>query len=181
MLIVWICLWTCHLYWYFICSDWLWSNCDWISTIMILVTVYISWRIPNSRTSCSLYLMKCDEGDLSCIPLLVGLLKNFQECVILCNVCILKPNWHTTINTIRMMTSSKGNIFRVTGHLGGESTGNQWIPLTKASDEEIWCFIWSAPEQLSKQLRRRWFETPLRSLWRHRYDRDTNYQPITTK
>ena len=33
-----------------------------------------------------------------------------------------------------MMTSSNGNIFRVTGPLCGELTGHQWIPLTKASD-----------------------------------------------
>ena len=32
------------------------------------------------------------------------------------------------------MTSSNGNIFRVTRHLCGESTGHRWIPLTKASD-----------------------------------------------
>ena len=26
-------------------------------------------------------------------------------------------------------------------------TGHWWIPLTKASDAELWCFLWSAPEQ----------------------------------
>ena len=31
-----------------------------------------------------------------------------------------------------MMTSSNGNIFRVTGHLCGEFTGPRWIPHTKA-------------------------------------------------
>ena len=40
-----------------------------------------------------------------------------------------------------MMTSSNGNIFRVTGHLCGEFTGRR----TKASDAEL-CFLWSAPE-----------------------------------
>ena len=45
-----------------------------------------------------------------------------------------------------MMTSSNGNIFRITGPLWGEFTGHQWIPLTKASDAELWCFLWSAPE-----------------------------------
>ena len=39
-----------------------------------------------------------------------------------------------------MMTSSNGNIFRVTGHLCGEFTGPRWIPRTKASDAELWCF-----------------------------------------
>ena len=36
------------------------------------------------------------------------------------------------------------NIFRVTGSLCGEFTGHPWIPLTKASDAELWCFLWSA-------------------------------------
>ena len=46
-----------------------------------------------------------------------------------------------------MMTSSNENIFRVIGHLWGEFTGLRWIPLTKASDAELWCFFWSALEQ----------------------------------
>ena len=45
-----------------------------------------------------------------------------------------------------MMTSSNGNIFRVSGPLCGEFTGQRWIPCTKASDAEILCFLWSAPE-----------------------------------
>ena len=45
-----------------------------------------------------------------------------------------------------MMTSSNGNIFRVTGHLCGEFTGPRWIPHTKASGAELWCFLWSASE-----------------------------------
>ena len=45
-----------------------------------------------------------------------------------------------------MMTSSNGSIFRVTGHLCGESTGPRCIPRTKASDAELWCFLWSASE-----------------------------------
>ena len=36
--------------------------------------------------------------------------------------------------------------FRVTGLLLEESTGNRWIPLTKASEAELWFFL-SAPEQ----------------------------------
>ena len=41
---------------------------------------------------------------------------------------------------IHMMTSSNGNIFRVTGHLCGEFTGPRWIPHTKASDAELLMF-----------------------------------------
>ena len=50
-----------------------------------------------------------------------------------------------------MMTSSNGNIFRVTGPLCGEFTCHRWIPLTKASDMELWCFLRSATEQTFKQ------------------------------
>ena len=46
-----------------------------------------------------------------------------------------------------MMTSSNGNIFRVTGPLWRRSTRHRWIPLAKVSDAELWCFLWSAPEQ----------------------------------
>ena len=51
------------------------------------------------------------------------------------------PNVHTNcqLKTLikNMMTSSNGNIFRVTGHLCGGFTGPRWIPRTKASDAEL--------------------------------------------
>ena len=50
------------------------------------------------------------------------------------------------VEKCRMMTSSNGNIFRVTGPLCGEFTGHRWIPRIKASDVELWCFLWFAPE-----------------------------------
>ena len=50
-----------------------------------------------------------------------------------------------------MMTSSNGNIFRVTGHLCGEFTGPRWIPRTKASDAELWCFLWTASQYTVEQ------------------------------
>ena len=72
------------------------------------------------------------------------------------------------VTMVAMVTLSNGNILCVTGPLCGEFTCHRWIPLTKASDAELWCFIYSAPKQrLSKQSRRRWFGTPSHSLWRH--------------
>ena len=53
------------------------------------------------------------------------------------------------------MTSPNGNIFLVTGPLWGESTGHRWIPLTKVSDAELWCFFVSLNKRLNKQLRHR--------------------------
>ena len=55
------------------------------------------------------------------------------------------------ISTIFMMTPSNGKIFRVTGPLRGESTGNQCFPLPKASDAGLWCFLWYVPEQMVEQ------------------------------
>ena len=46
-----------------------------------------------------------------------------------------------TVQVLDNMTSSNGNIFRVTGALRGEFTGHQWIPRTKASDAELWYFF----------------------------------------
>ena len=42
-----------------------------------------------------------------------------------------------------MMTSSNGKIVRFIGHLCREFTGDRWTPSTKASDAELWCFLWS--------------------------------------
>ena len=69
------------------------------------------------------------------------------------------------------MTSSNGNIFRVTDHLCGEFTGPRWIPHTKARDAELWCvfFYLRLNKRLSKQWWGWWFETLSHPLWRHRY------------
>ena len=48
------------------------------------------------------------------------------------------PTVTVIVQWLPMMTSSNGNILRVTGHLCGEFTGHRWIPHTKASDAELW-------------------------------------------
>ena len=58
-----------------------------------------------------------------------------------------KINWHYPLTrTQTMMTSSNGIIFCASGPLCGEFSGHWWIPLTNASDAELWCFIWSTPK-----------------------------------
>ena len=49
--------------------------------------------------------------------------------------------------------------FVVAGPLWGKYTGDRWIPLTKASDVDCWCFLCSAPEQTIEQTT----ETPV--IW----------------
>ena len=62
-----------------------------------------------------------------------------------------------------MMTSSNGNIFRVSGPLCGV-TGEfpTQRPVTRSFDVSF-----DLKKRLSKQSRGWWFETPSRSLWRH--------------
>ena len=49
--------------------------------------------------------------------------------------------WYLASNIPLMMTSSDGKMFRVTGNLCVKFTGHRWIPHTKASDAEHWCFF----------------------------------------
>ena len=67
-----------------------------------------------------------------------------------------------------MMASSKWKHFTRYWPFVRGIQRHRWIPLTKASDVELWCFLWSPPEQTVKQKSRCWwFETPSCSLWRH--------------
>ena len=69
------------------------------------------------------------------------------------------------------MTSSNGNILRVTGHLCREFTGHRRIPRTKASDAQFWClFYLRLNERFSLHSWRWWFETPSGPLSRHSND-----------
>ena len=64
------------------------------------------------------------------------------------SICTFVSTWDSFTNIfcpsyaykISMMTSSNGEIFCVTGPLCGEFTVHRWIPLTKASDAELWFF-----------------------------------------
>ena len=56
------------------------------------------------------------------------------------------------------MTSSNGNLFPVTDPLCGEFTGHWCVPFTKASDVELWCFLWSTPDQAISNISFIWFE-----------------------
>ena len=53
---------------------------------------------------------------------------------------------YKSLHMFHMMTSSNGKFFRITGPLCGEFTGQRGIPLTKASDAGLWCFLGSVPE-----------------------------------
>ena len=68
-----------------------------------------------------------------------------------------------------MMTSSNGNIFRVTGPLCGEFTGPGEFPTQRPAMRSFDVFFdLRLNKWLSKQPWGWWFETPLWSLWRQR-------------
>ena len=73
----------------------------------------------------------------------------------------------TLLICLFMMTSSNGNIFRVTGPLCGEFTSPGEFPtqrpVTRSFDVDL-----RLNKRLSKQSWGWWFETLSRSLWRHR-------------
>ena len=84
---------------------------------------------------------------------------------------------HHNIDTDDMMTSSNGNIFRVTGPLCGEFTGPGEFPtqrpVTRSFDV---LFDLRLNKRLSKQPWGWWFETSSWSLWRQRNEKGWNYK-----
>ena len=67
--------------------------------------------------------------------------------------------WHIkTLYHVMVFCASKHDCvtkwkhFRVTGTLWWESTSQRLILVPKASDTELWCFLWSAPEQAFDQI-----------------------------
>ena len=111
-----------------------------INKILALVQI-MAWRRPGEKPLSE--------------PMMVSLLTH---------ICIIWPQWvshhqnlfltHSVrhqLPGVHMMTSSNGNILRVTGPLREEFIGHRWIPLTKASNAELWCFLWSGPDQTVKK------------------------------
>ena len=84
-------------------------------------------------------------------PMIEGRAVIYSCCIIYITVRILHNNryWNVSVTDHMMniiMTSSNGNVFRVTGHLCGELTCPRWITHTKASDADLSCFLWSMSE-----------------------------------
>ena len=91
-------------------------------------------------------------GNCTIIPAIKKQWKKFGKIIYLC-----------------MMTSSNGNIFRITGPLCGEFTGPGEFPSQRPVTRSFVVFFdLRLNKRLSKQPWGWWFETPSWSLWRHR-------------
>ena len=72
------------------------------------------------------------------------------------------------MSVTRMMTSSNGNIIRVTGPLWGELSVTGRFPFQRPVTQNFDAFFdLCLNKRVSKQSIRRWFEAPSGSLWRH--------------
>ena len=118
-----------------------------------------SWTELKSPVNILLVEKVIQAKDTKKISLLFLCEGYYQHILSLALVCVRhnggrrKQNENTNtvwLNQQYMMTSSNGNIFRVTDPLCGEFTGLRWIPRTKASDAELWCFLWSAPNSTAE-------------------------------
>ena len=91
------------------------------------------------------------------------------------------PSLHEVDLNHSMMTSSNGNIFRVTGPLCGEFTGPGGFPTQRPVTQsfDVW-FDLRLNKRLSKQPWGWWFEPPSWSLWHHRNVRCLRL-PCTTR
>ena len=77
-----------------------------------------------------------------------------------------QDSWHNHMAS--MMTSSNGNIFRITGHLCGEFTGPGEFPTQRPVTRSFGVFFDLRPNRrLSKHRWGWWFEMPSCPLWRH--------------
>ena len=89
----------------------------------------------------------CQQLD-TCIPVWLMWYTSYRVLFALDNYCYsvqVTDTWYIVPMPVKYtMTSSNGNILRVTGPLCGEFSGHRWMPRTKA---ELWCFLWSAREQ----------------------------------
>ena len=131
-----------------------WRHSDWMNTsisrysFLVHLGLFILWLFSCTLQLCTLTRCLTFQNDMcvwSRVFQLMGdkcslesysRIYNFYKCI---SYGVLKNE------TSLMMTSSDGNIFRVTSFLCGKFTGDRWILRTKARGTELWCFLWSAP------------------------------------
>ena len=159
---MWDCQGSLHIGWY----NWCFPKsvvfercCWWLALYHVLLKKKRSHKLPNIVTKIQKFCLEERVPIDCCLP---GEIYFFG----VCPYWLLSTRWNTFVHAMYhhfrvlikachphsfkpmpgMMASSNGNIFHVTGTLCGEFTGDRWISRTKASDAELWCFLWSAPE-----------------------------------
>ena len=138
---------------------------------MPLYGVYL-YLLINIILKSSFYLahsVKSSHGDTTCYSVSIAWVPQIKTHNLGCLYKDVYITHYFKTSALRnTMTSSNESIFYVTGSLCGEFTGHRWIPsqrpVTRSLDVFLIC-AWTSG--WVKQSRRRRFETPSRSLWRH--------------
>ena len=127
----------------------LWKHTAFISSVKknIVTDLQTFVKIPGNakRLSKQVYHSWWNESThwpLICTAVILNkyISNPYQWQIPFCMMASIADPWYFV-----MVTSSNGNIFRVTDSLCGEFTGDRWVPRTKTSDTELWCFLWFAP------------------------------------
>ena len=140
-----------------------WCSCTWTVVVGKLYSG-VTWRLKSPTPR--LFFLQIFQAKPLSEPVMVSLPTH---------ISVTRPHWVKAVDPenydnrwwrLDMMTSSIGNIFRVTGPFHGEFTGEfpSQMPVTRSFDV---FFDLRLNKRLCKQSRRRWFETLWRSLWRH--------------
>ena len=129
-------------------------------------TFTLSWLRYDNRSVCICSVSEAQCGNKRKRHVRINSCLKSQIVSVALNIMV--SSWEHSLWCYSMMTSSNGNIFRVTGPLCGEFTGPRWIPsqrpVTRSFDVS---FHLCLNKRLSKQSWGWWFETTSRSLWRH--------------
>ena len=114
------------------------SNLILISTYIYIYFTITKREIGKLNTHSPAYYIRDSWENITEKILYVESLQVYTMIIMIqCNVYTKEHDHQFIMYPIRciyMMTSSNGNLFRVTGPLCGEITCHRWIPHTKASD-----------------------------------------------
>ena len=146
---------------------------------------------PIMRKTC--YAVICRQRNITkskCTWLFPSCVSSCRNQAVDCNLPFAdatqnRMNWMRSlfrkldVHKIYMMTSSNGNIFRVTGPLCGEFTGPGEFPTQRPVTRSFDVFF---DQGLNKRLNKHswgwWFETLSSPLWRHRNLWVIDYSPL---
>ena len=107
----------------------------------------LMWHIKNHFTvMTNLFIMKLTAYVVQILQVVCNHTRHRTLRVRWSSKLMMAMFYYVLTTLLFMMTSSNGNIFRVTGLLCEEFTDHRWVPRTKASDAKLWCCLWSAPE-----------------------------------
>ena len=121
-----------------------WVNLEfWLTSYINISFILVRRSITMfTQTNFVCFVANCSGHQVAEIYMSVWIWAEWQDLVCMTETCCGHTHNKTWRCKYRMMTPSNRKIFCGTGHLCGEFTGHRWFPRTKASDAELWCYLW---------------------------------------